>query len=181
MSKIIALHGFAQVGKDTVAGLLGEYGYIRRAFADKLRDALYILNPIILADSYGRIFRLQEIVDEIGWDEAKVNHPEVRRLMQVLGTEVGRELLGPDVWVDLLTKQLEYGKKYVITDLRFLNEVTALRRLPNVTLVRVTRPGVGPVNGHVSDKGLDIVFDEEILNDGTLDDLHGQVLEIAKS
>ena len=42
---------------------------------------------------------------------------------------------------------------------------------------RVSRPGVGPINDHISEVGLDdYPFDAVIDNDGTLDDLHERVL-----
>ena len=43
---IIGLSGYAQSGKDTVAKvLIEEYGFTRIAFADKIREFLYDLNP----------------------------------------------------------------------------------------------------------------------------------------
>jgi len=82
---IIGLSGRAGSGKDEVAKVLVDlYGYKRIAFADAIRDALYELNPLVS----DRI-RVADLVDEYGWDFAKKNF-EVRRLLQVFGTEVGR-------------------------------------------------------------------------------------------
>jgi dephospho-CoA kinase len=81
---IIGLSGYARSGKDTVAELLVlNYGFKRMAFADGIREALSALNPI-LHDG----MRLNEVVKEYGWELAK-SKDEVRRLLQVLGTEVG--------------------------------------------------------------------------------------------
>jgi 50S ribosomal subunit-associated GTPase HflX len=45
---IIGLSGYAQVGKDTVANILVQHhGYKRVAFADKIRECLFALDPII--------------------------------------------------------------------------------------------------------------------------------------
>lgn len=187
---VIGMHGYARSGKDTVAQFLAPFGYKRLAFADRLRECMYALNPIIGADSYGRLIRLRDAVDEVGWDEAKSvvlakdEDPEIRRLLQVFGTEVGRELLSDSIWVDIVLDQIKEGwrenqsARFVITDVRFPNEEVGLRtglgflRTIDIQLWKVTRPGVNPVNSHVSDAGLaDSLFDKVLSNHGTLEDL----------
>ena len=60
---IIGLSGYAQVGKDTVANILVEhYGYTRIGFADIIRKAAYILDPLITLDG----MRLAHAVDKSG-------------------------------------------------------------------------------------------------------------------
>ncbi|MGW0626192.1 deoxynucleotide monophosphate kinase family protein [Streptomyces sp. NPDC002758] len=180
LPQYIGLHGFAGAGKDTVAEILGQYGYTRVAFADVLREALYVLNPIIIFDEYGYELRVKDLVDTLGWDEAKRQYEEIRRMLQVLGTEVGREMIDQNVWVDSVFKKLEEDKKYVFTDVRFTNEHHAIdSRLG--TLIRIARPGVGPINDHKSDKGLPPEwFDATIVNDGTVEDLNTKVREILR-
>lgn len=178
---IIGLAGFAQSGKDTAAGFLKERGYQRLAFADILRQAVYELDPVIVADTYGGTFSAKEVIDEIGWEEAKSNHPEVRRLLQVLGTEVGRKLLGPDIWVDKVFAQMtDPDGKYVITDVRFSNEVHAIDKARGC-VVKIDRPGVGPVNAHISDQG---IADDNccvvVHNIGSLTDLRTSILGTAE-
>ena len=176
----IGLTGFAKSGKDTVGKILVEdYGYIRASFADVLREALYRLNPTInVVDTAGfpsftfesaiphypeQLWTLRDLVDEEGWDEAKTRHPEVRRLLQVMGTEVGRQLLYEDVWVDAVLMKLDPLQKYVFTDVRFSNEAFGIRQFffnaGGAQIWRITRPGIGPVNGHASEAGL---LDEEV-------------------
>ncbi|MFE2102926.1 hypothetical protein ACFW9W_39100, partial [Streptomyces sp. NPDC059468] len=53
LPQYIGLHGFAGSGKDAVAKILADYGYERVAFGDKVREALYVLNPVIIHDDYG--------------------------------------------------------------------------------------------------------------------------------
>jgi hypothetical protein len=181
LPQYIGLHGFAGAGKDSVAKVLEHYGYTRIAFADVLREALYVLNPIVLysPDAEGDL-RVQDIVDNSGWDTAKREYEEIRRLLQVLGTEVGREMISQNVWVDSVFKKLEEDKKYVFTDVRFVNEHHAIDSRLGL-LIKVDRPGVGPVNDHKSDKGLPGEwFDAKIVNDGTLEDLNTKVREILR-
>lgn len=166
---IVGLSGYAQSGKDTVGKILVDnHGFERKAFADILRQAAYILNPWIGGE------RLQAVVDRHGWERAKALQ-EVRRLLQVFGTEVGRELLGQDVWVNALHKQLEPTKNYVITDVRFPNEARFVW-FQGGKLWRVIRPGFRPVNPHASETALDATaLDATILNNGTLELLAGRV------
>ncbi len=183
LPRFIGLHGYAGVGKDTIAEILKEYGYERVAFADKLREALYVLNPVILFDETvheedGDFVRVQHIVDALGWDQAKRQYKEIRRMLQVLGTEVGREMIGQDVWVDATFKGLDKDKRYVFTDVRFENEHQAIDSQIGL-LIKVERPGVGPANDHKSEKPLpDKWFDAHINNNGTIEDLHTKVREI---
>lgn len=178
MTQVIALHGYAQSGKDTVAAFLKEHGYERLAFADALRDVLYALNPLVLRGMNGSQGwdRLATIVNEFGWDRAKVQFPEVRTLMQRMGTEAGRQVLGDSIWVDIVLRQIKErpSQRFVITDMRFENELAALTTYgSDVLLAKIVRPGVGAVNAHVSDAGLpDDLFDVLLRNEGDLDDLH---------
>ncbi len=125
---LIAFSGLKGSGKDTAAKVLvDEYGFTKIAFADALREALLILNPWVAYAGHGYgTLPLAELIEDSGWDWAKNNVPEVRRLMQVFGTEVGRQLLGENVWVDILFKKYpdinSDESRYVITDCRFDNE-----------------------------------------------------------
>ncbi len=184
--QLIGLTAYAQSGKDAAAAALVEDGWQRRAFADVLREFAYTLNPLIEKPASratgiaGRkVARLADLVDEYGWDHVKVAYPEARALLQRLGTDAGRRLLGEDVWVDAALTALPRHRGVVLTDVRFPNEADAIRARGGV-VVRVTRPGVGPVNGHVSETAMDdYVPDVVIANDGTLDDLHAAIRDVA--
>lgn len=125
---LIAFGGLKGSGKDTAAKvLIDEYGFTKVAFADALREALLVLDPWVPAHTGGyQLLPLSELIADAGWDWAKTNVPEVRRLMQVFGTEVGRMLFGENVWVDVLKKQFPRldasDSRFVITDCRFTNE-----------------------------------------------------------
>lgn len=173
---VLAVAGFARSGKDTLVQYLSHlYGVRRYALADPIRDALYALNPIVSCSTTGEKYRLQDVVDDEGWDDAK-SLPEIRRLLQVFGTEVGREMFGDTVWIDKACDFIaEQDYVVAISDLRFLNEYDVLKSRFGLDLltVKIKRPEVGPVNGHVSDSGLsDELFDVVIENDGSLSDLY---------
>jgi hypothetical protein len=176
---IVGLHGFAQSGKDTIGEeLVEKYGFERLSFADIIRDAVYILNPIVFHNPMGETGRVRDLVDEYGWEWCKVQYPEIRRLLQVMGTEVGRDLIYEAIWIDGLRNKIRNGD-YVITDVRFDNEAEMIRSNREGFLVKIVRDGVGPVNSHKSDSGLpDHLFDLIIDNDGSLEEFLESVEKI---
>lgn len=109
-----------------------------------------------------------------GYTGSKKN-AEVRRLLQVLGTEIGRNMFGEDSWVKLaeatITAGLDLGSKVCITGIRYANELEMIHRHKGVT-VWMDRGGE-PVNDHSSDNTLSPNdFDVVVHNTGTLKDLH---------
>lgn len=181
---IIGLAGYAQSGKDEVARILvEEYGFTRVAFADKIRELAYELNPIVEGyEEYDLIqpVYLREWVDEKGWDRAKVKEPEIRRILQNLGV-AGRKVFGDNHWIVEAYKGMDLDTNYVITDVRFKNEMEWVQAF-NGNVWRIIRPGVGPVNDHISETELDShEVDTKILNTGTLDDLRSIVRDLMES
>lgn len=173
---IIGLSGYASAGKDSVAQILVEkFGYKRMAFADAIRDILYTLDPLTHNGLH-----VKTVVDDYGWDIAKQD-VEIRRLLQVLGTEVGRNVFGDDVWVDVLISKLEPMDKVVITDVRFPNEAREIHNLAG-EIWRINRDGVGAVNEHISEVIMDeYLFDEIIDNNGSLEDLEHAIVELIEA
>ena len=183
---IIGLSGYAQSGKDSIGAILVKnYGFTRCAFADALKEMAYQLNPIVVTsideniplgvdtNLYVKNTRLQDVVDNNGWEDAK-KLPEIRRLLQVLGTEAGRKILGENIWVDTVLNKVK-DKNVVITDCRFPNEAKALKNSGGF-VVRVERPGMAAINNHLSETSLDgWPFDLIVLNGGTLESLNSLV------
>jgi hypothetical protein len=131
---------------------------------------MYILNPIIESDSIGPI-RYRNMVDSYGLDEIKDRYPEVRRLLQVFGTEVGRTMFGENFWVDLTLNDMN-SFHTVISDVRFKNEADEIRKRGGVVW-RVERVQQELVNPHASEIDLDDYdFDLVIKNSSTIKDLH---------
>lgn len=177
---IIGLSGYARCGKDSVANILVELGWHRMSFADRLKLAVKELDPIIdgITDYSLSMYWDDTKSTTENWDYLKDNFPEVRRMLQRMGTEVGRKLFGDNFWVQQAFAAIPEGThRVVFTDCRFPNEAASVRARGG-ELWRVNRPGFGPVNGHASETSLDdYTFDVIIDNDGTLDDLHNQVCD----
>lgn len=168
---LIGLVGYANSGKDSVADVLTDHHrFIRVAFADPLKQALYDINPLI-DESSG--LRLQDAVDRFGWHEAK-QMQEVRELLQRHGVSM-RNNLNQDIWVNAGMKTADRYERVCISDTRFPNEWDAIKARGGY-IIRIKRPGVTAVNAHVSEKAVDhLQEDASILNDGTLRDLKSKV------
>jgi len=187
---LIGMSGFARSGKDAAAEFLVNHrGFKRIAFADKLRDFLYALNPIITAEwtlntktgekSPTYVIHLQTIIDEYGWDHYKETKfgTEIRRLLQRLGTEAGRQTLWDTIWIDAALTDLNPDGRYVVSDARFLNEFDAITDRGG-HILRVERRGIVAANGHASElEALQYDFNNVIHNDGTLEDYYEKLDE----
>lgn len=190
--EIIGLSGYARSGKDEAAKVLvEEFGFKRVAFADKLREVLYALNPIIEVDAHsdgeGGIRKvrsyLQDLINEYGWHGYKETRfgPEIRRLLQRLGTEAGRQTLWDSIWIDAALTGHPEDARLVVSDMRFPNEKSAIESRGGKTL-RISRAGVGPANQHASEVSLDgDKFDCTINNDGTLEEYRAKIREFANN
>lgn len=163
---LIGLVGKKRSGKDTFAQFTG---FQKVALADPLREAALGLDPIVVGDVTNGL-RLSDLVNEIGWEEAKDRYPEVRRTLQRLGTESIRAL-DPTFWTRIATQRIietrDAGMPVVVTDVRYPNEVDMIRALGG-TVIRVVGRGQGG-DAHPSETALDEVeVDIELDNSGSL-------------
>lgn len=179
-SLLIGIGGRLAAGKDSVADrLVDKYGFRKHWMSEALNDAMLKLNPIIGVDFDGYRIRYSRLVAEVGYTDAK-NHPEVRRLLQVFGTEIGRKMLGENTWVDLTAQKIDDSRyvdhvPVVVTGIRFPNEVKMIRERGGILLF-VTRPELVGTSAHASETSVDEGdFHETIVNDGSLEDLYAKV------
>lgn len=172
---IIGVSGYARSGKDEVAKILmRSYDYRRGAFADPIREFVLRVNPLLPNG-----LDVQHLVKVIGWEGAKAQ-PECRRILQEIGT-VARQMFGENFWVDQLWKTVQPNEKIVITDVRFKNEADFIKSQGG-EVWRVHRPGVGPVNNHISERDLDNYnFDVVIRNESSLEALEAVVNEVMRA
>lgn len=176
---LIGLTGRKQSGKSEVADhLAAAYDFRVISLADPLRAMLLAVDPWVEEG-----LRLSVLIRMVGWDAAKEGWPEVRRLLQQLGTEGVRDVIGPDTWVDLMAgsvreaRDLDPSTWIVVPDVRFPNEADAVRALGGV-VVRVDRPGMaGPLSDHASETEMHAIRADAVLqNTGSLDDLRARAL-----
>ena len=127
---IIGLVGFIGAGKGTVADLLVDrHAFIKESFANSVKDACAVIfgwnRGLLEGDSLeSRAWREQK--DE--WWSNKLGREFSPRLaLQLMGTEAGRDVFHPDLWVHTVLRRCKPSQYYVIADVRFPNEIKAIR------------------------------------------------------
>ena len=172
----IALSGLKRAGKDTVGSyLIQNYSCKRYAFADEVK----------------------RLAREVFPDEFVQNDKPVD-LLQWLGNTMRQR--NPDVWINKLSTMIQLTKdtipNLVVTDVRYPNEVQALKKL-GFTIVKVQVPVEVSIE---RSKATEINFTEELLlheseqlaqsneqyydyvidNTGTLEELYKKVDEVVE-
>ena len=178
---IIGISGKAGSGKDTAA---------------KMLEVLYANPDISYEDFSNRKYKnfadiqivhfadiLKETVQVLfGIGEWETNTQEgkkttinwigktVRELLQGIGQGL-RDAIDPNLWVKILFANTEGWSNYIIADVRYPNEVYAIKKR-NGVLIRIDRKGAGAGN-HSSETALDNYkeWDVHIENNGSIEDL----------
>lgn len=199
---IIGISGKKQSGKDTLGKYIQEWNktFVNKKFADKIKDMVCVLLSCTREQLEDEEWRSTPL-DESWWIytdgcrqepylggnmkmldgyNTNLKKPSPRTLMQDLGTNCGRDILHPNIWVnatfrDYIKKTRQFGEyvdggpmmtkmfpNWVITDVRFPNEVQAIEKRGGF-VIRVTRPELISTDTHASETALDDwVFPNEI-------------------
>ena len=169
---LIGIAGRARSGKDTVANfIVAAIGGYRYSFADPIRAMLVPLG-VDLSDPYWQA-RKEEPIPALGVSP--------RRMMQTLGTEWGRQLINPDLWLIMAHQRLlQNGPGMVISDVRFDNEAAWIRKHGG-RIIHVIRPDAKAVEAHASEDGIEMQdTDARLFNSGTLEELQLSVRELLR-
>ena len=138
---IIGTIGFIGSGKGTVADILVEKkGFTKLAFADSVKDAtaaIFGWPRALLEGDTDESRRFREEVDP-WWSEKTGKYITPRYMLQLMGTEAGRDVFHPDLWILSLEKKLGMYQDVVIADVRFPNEIDFIRSKGGF-VVRVSR------------------------------------------
>lgn len=167
--KLIGITGKAGSGKDTLAdALVLEYGAVKYNFALPLKQALNAMFGWTMDQWNDREWK-EGIIPWLG--------KSPRMLAQTLGTEWGRELVHPELWV-LLAEQrykahVAQGPDrvpFVIPDVRFDNEAIMIRQLGGV-VIEAVRPQAQAIAAHKSENGLKAgLVDLHLMNNRSVQD-----------
>lgn len=185
---IIGINGYAGSGKDTVGTILQQIDkdshWEIKKWAGKLKQVAELLTGIPVEKFEDQEFKKTNLGKQ--WND-RINNPmSVRDFLQKLGTEGLRDGLHTNTWVNALMADYRCVPadrapngwdcdNWIITDTRFPNEAQAIKDADGI-IIRVTRPGIGPVNDHPSETGLNQwKFDYEIQNDSSLNELINSV------
>jgi hypothetical protein len=137
---IIGMLGFAGSGKGTAGDVLeSEFNFVKDAFANPLKDAVAAIfgwDRNLLEGSTEESRKWRESDDP--WWDVRIKGMTPRYALQLMGTEAGRNVFHSDVWLYSLERRLKPMYDYVITDVRFPNEMKFIRELGG-KIVRVRR------------------------------------------
>jgi len=206
-SRIIGIYGSKGVGKDFVGNQLREYiietqgsGYVNlMALADPIKDYAIKNLGIPRALAYGSDEDKNTLTDYL-WERMPFKHDKkgrmsVREILQTLGTELGRDVWGNNIWLNAMHNRIDeiwaqccnragfdqdVPLYSVVTDVRFDNEVEEVRSWGGVVWgikgpQRIKKTG----DSHRSELQHDIEFDAVVINDGgtTREQIRDQIKE----
>jgi hypothetical protein len=138
---VIGLLGFIGSGKSTVGDTLcREFSFQKLSFADPLKDAvaqIFSWPRYLLEGDTVESREFRETVDP-WWSEKFSYNVTPRYMIQLMGTEAGRNVFHTDLWVHSLARKILPNRNYVVPDVRFPNEIDFIRKSGGFT-VRVCR------------------------------------------
>lgn len=171
-----------QSGKSTVAEHLQlNHNFKRISFAEPLkqmvRGMLFELTGSgTTADNMVYFHQKEDKIDDLGVTP--------RWIMQTLGTEWGRDLIHPDLWIKIamakVRRLLSQGFSVVIDDMRFPNEYRAVKELGQAWIIMRSvcdkDNSWADLDAHASEGQLDwFEFDNVLFNCSTKEDLFNAV------
>ena len=188
MPKIIALTGAKGSGKDTVAGIIkAKYDNVATvAFADPIKNVIQHIFQLDTQsnDEYDRLKRsdlsaLSPDGDtEVPWVTWK--HIPGRHVVREIGMLM--RSYNEKQFTEYVEDQFKQhpDKMWVITDLRFDNEYTMLKKW-NAKIIKINRPYY-EYDGHITERGFDDhLVHKIILNDGSMEFLNTRVSVVMES
>jgi hypothetical protein len=161
---LIALTGLAGSGKSTVADyLIDNHDFVRMKFAQGLKD---MLRAIGLTDAH-----IEGHLKETPCPLLCGKSP--REAMLTLGTEWGRDLVGQDLWCNILSQRVRDSTApyIVVDDCRFKNEARAIRELGG-QVWRIVRSECHIISHPSETEQAAFEADWVVYNDGSILDLY---------
>lgn len=155
LPKLVGLIGRKGSGKDTAAETLLGQGYENVKFAGALKDMLRCVLAYQGVDAETIERMIEGDLKEVPTDYLAGKTP--RFAMQTLGTEWGRDLIGKGFWAGATMRRvrnlLSAGKRVVITDVRFPNEVGSVEVQGGVPF-GITADWIKPTEGEHESEAL---------------------------
>ena len=170
---LIGICGKAGSGKDTIGDhLIKNYGFKKIALADPIKRLVKDVFALDEDTVYDRVLRERPLKNWPDWT--------VRKLLQFIGTELFRENIDDSIWVKSLWYKIQGSdRNYVVTDLRFPNEIgffeeNAKDDFMSIKVIRDGCEGKVGLTGHASE-AYDLKAEVDILNNGSIKELYNKV------
>jgi hypothetical protein len=204
MKVVIGIGGEKYSGKDTIADFFVErFDFTKISFADPLRDICSKASGIPVEEFLNEALK-DEFIEDVHFGIDKVNalieatntyrplnqkeraavtkalignkFDTRRKILQFVGSEVFRQVVEENFWVNILKSRVSQHKKVIVPDMRFENERAAINSMKGI-LMRVERPvrnQEGTPDRHISELSLGNAneYDVHVLNDSTLANLY---------
>ena len=187
--KIIGITGKAGSGKDTVANyFVSSKNYIQLTFGGAVKDIVQIITGWPREMIEGQTPESRNLRETIV-------HPNYnmtcRQLMQFVGTDLFRNNLDPNIWVNIVHDKIkkiisdgngnENGngngniRGIIVSDVRFDNEAQFIKSIGGI-IIKINRGSVDNANsGHQSERGISIECEYIVENNNTIDELYNQI------
>ncbi len=172
LPRMIGISGPKRSGKSSTSEIVcNQYGYTRHRFAGPLKKALMVAFGLTEEHVDGK---LKELPTPL------LNGRTPRHAMITMGTEWGRNMVHPDIWVTAWRNTMPDSDLIVVDDIRFPNEIAMLQKDFGAKIIRTARPGCEFDTSHESEAHSELYFDHKIENDGGLDELSLKVQEVVE-
>ena len=143
---IVGLLGFIGSGKGTAGDILKDMGFTPISFAKGVKDVTAEMFgwPRHLLEGDTQHSREWREKPDNFWSYEFGKNFTPRLALQLMGTEVGRDVFHKDFWVIKLKNYIDNASEqnYVITDVRFQNEIEFINKSGG-TLIEIKR-GITP-------------------------------------
>jgi hypothetical protein len=173
------IKGLSITTSDNVLPILRRLSYKDDAFVDSkysikkfstpLKQMVCILLGCTMEDLEDHVYKKQYLGNEWG-------NITPRYVLEILGTDIARKI-HPNVWVNSLFleydsfKELGIQKYQIITDVRFKNEVEAIKDRGGI-IIRIERPDLKYQSNHYSQTALDNYTDwDYVIKNTSLEEL----------
>lgn len=188
---------------DVDTSIATESGWKNVKFANKLKDCVCLILGCTRKQLEDPIFKETPLSEEWWYWKNKTGNSKFtpynkefirtdhfdlvkltpRLFMQLLGTDAGRDILHPNIWIN--ATMVDYKPytdgtypNWIISDVRFPNEADAVKSKGGI-MIRINRPG-NDTGKHLSEIALDDYknWKHVINNDGSIEELIDKVKEI---
>lgn len=170
MLNLIGIHGKMGSGKNLVSEIIRDFtsniNFEEKAYASKIKDIASIITGLPRDRFEDRDFKKSLLPKEWSVPEKTIlnsitsfknvsfsKQMSIRELLQKIGTDCIRKNLHENVWINALFADYNNKSKWIITDVRFPDEIKAIKERNGIVIKKNGK--MGSKNTHLSETALD--------------------------